>query len=59
MKAACCTFWPIPRKERKRTRHSSGACPSMKLVKSIVNQGDDDDGGDDDDDDSDNDDGDD
>ena len=55
MKAACCTFCPIPRKERNRTRHSSGAWPSMKLEKRHRQYHDDDD--DDDDDDGDDDDG--
>ena len=35
MKAACWTLAPIPRKERNRTRHSSGACPSMKLATAL------------------------
>jgi len=36
MKAACWTLAPIPRKERNRTRHSSGACPSMKLIETVL-----------------------
>jgi len=36
MKAACWTLAPIPRTERNRTRHSSGACPSMKLIETVL-----------------------
>jgi hypothetical protein len=31
-KAACCTFCPMPRKERNRTRQSIGSNPSMKEI---------------------------
>ena len=36
MKAHCCTFWPIPRKDRNLTRHSMGSLPSWKETETVL-----------------------